>query len=136
MKRRDLGLIAHVAVVAVAGIALAASHLLERHERVFRWRLSRAGRLRTVAALAQEQQRRIDIAFARLQRLRPAGADRARVSRMFALYNRALRSFDAAIDALSRHDVQSFIRLVRQGAAPARRANRIATALGAAVCAG
>ena len=70
----------------------------------------------------------------RARRVPPPPADRARIRRMFALYDRSVSFGGPMINALERRDMPTFLRLARESDVPARQANRIATALGAAVC--
>jgi hypothetical protein len=53
---------------------------------------------------------------------------------MFALYSRTMSGFDAMIDALERRELRTLARLGPQVDATGRRADSIATALGARVC--
>jgi hypothetical protein len=108
--------------------------VLDRRQRIVTGQLYRTGRGRTVVTLFRKavllDQRSLD----RARRLPPPPADRARVRRMFALYDRMMSLTGPALAALERRDLRSFDRIASEGGVPARQANRIATALGAAVC--
>jgi hypothetical protein len=183
MNRRGLALVAPVAVVALAGIALAAKsldgpvepanpaavvkarknylrlargyrvsyrhyesrkrwdrqmnrvcHLLQRRERVLDWRLRRAGRLQSAVALLRAGEGEINAALGRMRRLRPPPEDRARVRRMFVGYDRTMALFDPLLNALAARDFGAVQRIGAEAARASKRADRIASALGANVC--
>jgi hypothetical protein len=109
-------------------------HDLNRRQTVILRRVYRTGRLQSAIALIREGQRVSELALDRASRVRPAAADRARVRRMFALYDRSMSFADAEIDALARRDLPTFRRLEGEAAVPNGWANKIATALGARIC--
>ena len=108
--------------------------VLNRQQRILVGRLYRTGRWRTLVALVRKDVEISKRSIDRARRLPPPRADRARVRRMFALYDRSLLFSEPMVAALERRDLRTFLGLAQQAGVPARQANRIATALGAAVC--
>jgi hypothetical protein len=140
MKGGGLVLGALVAALAVGGIAWFAMSMDGPVEpankaavvkaRKNYLRLARSYQSGYLSESVRFDQRSLD----RARRVPPPPADRARVRRMFALYDRSVSFGGPMISALERRDMPTFLRLARESDVPARQANRIATALGAAVC--
>jgi hypothetical protein len=78
--------------------------------------------------------RLIDRALVDLRAVKPVPRDRARVRRMLALYGRAVPPATEMVAAFERSDVPSIRRAISRIDKPARRADRIASSLGAQAC--
>jgi hypothetical protein len=109
-------------------------HVFNRRMRVWDTRLGKVGRIRSARALLWDAERQIRTALDRMRRLRPPPEDRTRVRRMFASYDHALSLMVPLFDALVARDVRTAQRIGAELERSATRANRTATALGAAVC--